>query len=90
MNGIPERVVHARGRGAQGFFENYKSFSKYYAPICSGTPENARRHSCGSPPWRAAKAHSISRATCAALPLVSAAPKFTAKKEQTDCDREPD
>jgi catalase len=26
---IPERVVHARGYGAHGFFENYKSFSKY-------------------------------------------------------------
>jgi catalase len=26
---IPERVVHARGYGAHGFFENYKSLSKY-------------------------------------------------------------
>jgi catalase len=26
---IPERVVHARGYGAHGFFENYKSMSKY-------------------------------------------------------------
>jgi catalase len=26
---IPERVVHARGYGAHGFFENYKSISKY-------------------------------------------------------------
>ena len=26
---IPERVVHARGYGAHGFFENYKSQSKY-------------------------------------------------------------
>ncbi len=25
---IPERVVHARGYGAHGFFENYKSKSK--------------------------------------------------------------
>lgn len=26
---IPERVVHARGYGAHGYFENYKSLSKY-------------------------------------------------------------
>ena len=26
---IPERVVHARGYAAHGFFENYKSLSKY-------------------------------------------------------------
>jgi catalase len=26
---IPERVVHARGYGAHGFFENYKSLAKY-------------------------------------------------------------
>src|SRR5450432_725558 len=26
---IPERVVHARGYGAHGYFENYKSQSKY-------------------------------------------------------------
>ncbi|MEX0719859.1 MAG: catalase, partial [Balneolaceae bacterium] len=26
---IPERVVHARGSGAHGFFETYKSMSKY-------------------------------------------------------------
>jgi len=26
---IPERVVHARGYGAHGFFENYKPMSKY-------------------------------------------------------------
>jgi catalase len=26
---IPERVVHARGYGAHGFFENYKPLSKY-------------------------------------------------------------
>jgi catalase len=26
---IPERVVHAHGYGAHGFFENYKSLSKY-------------------------------------------------------------
>ena len=26
---IPERVVHARGYGAHGFFENYKSLEKY-------------------------------------------------------------
>jgi catalase len=26
---IPERVVHARGYGAHGFFENYKSLSQY-------------------------------------------------------------
>jgi catalase len=26
---IPERVVHARGYGAHGFFENYKTLSKY-------------------------------------------------------------
>ena len=26
---IPERVVHARGYGAHGYFENYKPMSKY-------------------------------------------------------------
>jgi catalase len=32
---IPERVVHARGAGAHGFFESYDDFSRSPAPRCS-------------------------------------------------------
>ena len=68
---IPERVVHARGYGAHGFFENYKPLSKYTRADCSSAPENERRPLCGSPPSPAARVRSTSRATCAASPSSS-------------------
>ena len=35
---IPERVVHARGYAAHGYFENYKSLSKYTRADYSSAP----------------------------------------------------
>ena len=35
---IPERVVHARGFGAHGFFENYEPLRISPAPISSSAP----------------------------------------------------
>ena len=59
---IPERVVHARGYGAHGFFENYKSQSKFtradlFQRAGEKTPAFVRfstvAGSKGSPIWRA-------------------------------------
>src|SRR5688572_17040402 len=63
---IPERVVHARGYGAHGFFETYKSLSRYTAPTSSSAPARRRRPSCASRPSPAARARWTWRATCAA------------------------
>src|SRR4029077_914630 len=65
---IPERVVHARGYGAHGFFENYKSQSKYTRADLFQRAGERTRPLCGSRPLREAKARSIWRGTCAALP----------------------
>jgi len=52
----PERVVHARGAGAHGFFEAYgKVGDEPVAPLhaCAAVPDmqaSARRSSCASPP----------------------------------------
>ena len=34
---IPERVVHARGSGAHGYFQVYKSLSKYTKAAFAGS-----------------------------------------------------
>ena len=65
---IPERVVHARGFGAHGFFETYESLSDITAPTSSSEPARRRRCSCASRRWRATRARPILPATCAALP----------------------
>ena len=53
---IPERVVHARGAGAYGYFEPYDD-SRRSTPWRSSSPRPACRHrcSCGSPRGRIAR-----------------------------------
>ena len=41
---IPERVVHAKGAGALGYFQPYKSMSKY---TCSGFLQRAAKKNAG-------------------------------------------
>ena len=66
---IPERVVHARGYGAHGFFETYKSLAQAIrAPISFSAPAKGRQPSSVFPPLQARRARSISPATCVALP----------------------
>lgn len=45
---IPERVVHGRGYGARGFFEDYEPLTDPTAADCSSGPLSARPRSCGS------------------------------------------
>jgi catalase len=42
---IPERIVHARGSAAHGFFETYESFPILPAPICSNVRARRRLYS---------------------------------------------
>ena len=53
---IPERVVHARGSGAHGYFQVYKSLSKYTkAGFSAGFREKRPRSLCVFPPCRASE-----------------------------------
>ena len=64
---IPERVVHARGYGAHGYFENYESLADLTrADLFQRAGEQHARRSSGSRPSPAARARSTSPATCAA------------------------
>ena len=66
---IPERIVHARGSGAHGFFECYEPLTHLHEGRArSARPASARRCSCASPPWPASAARRTRRATCAASP----------------------
>jgi len=65
---IPERVVHARGYAAHGFFENYKSPSKYPGPTYSSAPAKRRLLSSDFLPSPEARARSISPGTSGASP----------------------
>ena len=40
---IPERVVHARGYGAHGYFENYEPLTEHHPgrPVLRGRPAHA-------------------------------------------------
>ena len=66
---IPERVVHARGFGAHGYFENYESLSDITR---ADLFQRAGRADAGLRALldrrRAARARSTSPATCAASP----------------------
>ncbi len=64
---IPERIVHARGSAAHGFFELYESLAGPHQgrPLPAGRREDARC-SPASRPWPAARAPSTPPATCAA------------------------
>ncbi len=63
---IPERIVHARGSAAHGFFELYESLADITKADLFQRPGERPRCSPGSPPWPAAPARSTRRATCAA------------------------
>ena len=64
---IPERVVHARGSAAHGYFECYESLARRTrGPRSSPKPASARRSSCASRPSPASAARPTPRATCAA------------------------
>jgi hypothetical protein len=65
---IPERVVHARGFGAHGYFENYGSLADIPAPICFRGPRKRRPSSCASRQSPVARDRRTWRATCAASP----------------------
>lgn len=65
---IPERVVHARGYGAHGFFELTDSSPTTQLQASSEKPAPASRHSSASQPSQVARAHSISPATSAVSP----------------------
>ena len=65
---IPERIVHARGSGAHGFFERHKSMNQVTsAAFLQRDPKT--RHPCsrGSRRLPAGPARLTCRATCAAL-----------------------
>ncbi len=64
---IPERVVHARGSAAHGYFESYGDFSELTArhPVLRQAA-SAPRSSCASRPWPANAVRPTPRATCAA------------------------
>ena len=75
---IPERIVHARGSGAHGYFECYEPLTEYTRRIAlSPRPASARRSSCASRPWPASAARPTPRATCAASPSSSTPTKAT-------------
>ena len=63
---IPERVVHARGAAAHGYFQVYRSLAATPVPRSCRTRQRRRRSSCASPRWRARGGRPIWRATCAA------------------------
>ena len=65
---IPERVVHARGYGAHGYFENYEPLADITrADLFQRRREDARRSSA-SPPSPAARARPTWPGTSAASP----------------------
>ena len=66
---IPERVVHARGFGAHGFFEAYESLADITkADLFQRPGEQTPKPSCASRRSPAIRAQRILRATCAASP----------------------
>ena len=69
---IPERVVHARGAAAHGFFQVYEDLADLTmaAPL-PGSRKSRRRSSCASRPSPARAVRPTRRATCAASPSSS-------------------
>ena len=64
---IPERIVHARGTGAHGYFELTDSLSDITkADVFQRKGDQGATCSCASQRWRVAPAPSTRRATCAA------------------------
>ena len=65
---IPERIVHARGSAAHGFFSATSRSTTSRAHRCSPKKASARQSSYGSRPSRASAAPPTLRATCAGSP----------------------
>ena len=65
---IPERIVHARGSAAHGYFQPYESLADITSADLFQRKGERSRFSRVSRPWRAAPARWIPHATCAALP----------------------
>jgi catalase len=75
---IPERIVHARGSGAHGYFECYEAADGAYPRLdLSPKPASVPPFSCASPPSPASAARPTPRATCAASPSSSIPTKAT-------------
>jgi catalase len=64
---IPERIVHARGSAAHGYFECYEPLTKHTRASLSPGRTSARRYSCASRPSSVNGVRRIPRATCEAL-----------------------
>ncbi len=80
---IPERVVHARGIGAHGFFETSSRSRTSPAPTCSSARASRPRSSCASRRSPATRARPTSRATCAASRSSSTPRKATGTSSAT-------
>ena len=66
---IPERVVHARGSAAHGYFQVYESMARIHqGGLPAGSVQSRRRCSFAFRPSPDRAAQPIWRATCAALP----------------------
>lgn len=65
---IPERIVHARGSAAHGYFQAYSDLSDITKAAFLCDPQKKRRYSSVFPPFRAALAPPIRCATSAVLP----------------------
>lgn len=63
---IPERVVHARGAAAHGYFQVYESMAEYTTRCCTIHPRK-RRYLYAFPPWLAHAVRPTPPAMCAAL-----------------------
>jgi len=63
---IPERIVHARGSGAHGYFQPYKSMAKLTRAAFLQDPKKKRKYSYASQPSPAAQGRATRRATSGA------------------------
>src|SRR5271166_5170366 len=63
---IPERVVHARGYGAHGYFENYEPLTEITRADPFSEADLRTPVFVGSPPWRGTRAPLTWPGTCAA------------------------
>lgn len=72
---IPERIVHARGSAAHGYFQPYKSLKAITKADFLSDPDKITRCLCVSPPCRAVRGRQIPSGISAALP-----PNFIPKR----------
>jgi catalase len=65
---IPERIVHARGTGAHGYFQTYEAHTALTKAGFLQDPARKPRYSRVFPRYRALVGRAIRCVTCAALP----------------------